>query len=168
VQPKILFPILIFAFTLGAFFITFFNSVKVEENKPVEVELLTHEEFLQMERDLARKKELAQQEKKRVGWLESFQESHIKDHDYPAKEVSIHLQLYKPAPEKLFTLSTEYLEPYHNFCVNQVLKKTKNVRYKIIEKDDMIKFIMKSPNRPILEKLIQELKFYDIRAVLKN
>jgi hypothetical protein len=166
VQPQILFPILVFAFAIGTFFITFFSSVNVELDEPLDVELLTHEEFLQMERELAKREEVAN--KGRDSWLDVFQESHIKDHDYPAKEVSIHMPLYKPAKMKGHTLSTEYLEPYHNFCVNQVLKKVRRVRYKVVEKGDKIKFIITTPSKDSIQKIIKELNFYDIRSIVLN
>jgi len=61
-------------------------------------------------------------------------------------------------------LETEFLEPYQNFCVNQVLEKFPTVRYKIIENNDKIKFKIYSQNKKSLEQFKKELNISDIKA----
>jgi hypothetical protein len=166
-QPHIIFPILIFAFGLGTFITTFVEDVSSESDMELpDRTLLTREEAMSIERNMAKIREETEREERH--WMAEFQESMEKDYHYPVKEVSIHLPLYKPEKRKVYTLSTEYLEPYQNFCVNQVLNKVKNIRYKVIENGDRIKFNINSTSKKTVEDMIKEFEYYDIRAVVSK
>jgi len=161
-QPHILFPILIFAFGMGAFLTTFVGDVNSEDKnilmKNKDDNLFTKEEALKKANSNI---EVANSEK-RDRWLYQFQESKVTNYYYPATEVSIHLPLHKKSNIKTYSLTTEYLEPYQNFCVNQVLNKLPHTRYKVIETDNKIKFKIITTDRKNISMIKQEFKYYDI------
>jgi hypothetical protein len=164
-QPHILFPILVLAFGMGTFLTTFVGDVSSEneiETSSKKV-FLTKTEALKIEQEERERADISL--KKDDNWLQSFQDSKVEEYHYPVKEVSIHLPVYQPKKEKVFSISTEYLEPYQNFCVNQVLNKTKQIRYKIVEKGDKIKFHITSPSKQSIDFVKNELKLYDIRSI---
>jgi len=160
-QPHILFPILIFAFGMGAFLTTFVGDVTSED----EAILIDSRSEIFFTKEEVLKKEGSENTvlENRNRWFYQFQESKVADYHYPVTEVSIHLPLNKPDNRKKYTLTTEYLEPYQNFCVNQVLNKLKNTRYKVIEAGDKIKFKINSIDKKNIEKIMEEFKYYDIK-----
>lgn len=172
-QPHILFPILIFAFGMGAFLTTFVGDISEEDKQFLEsscydnVEgdnLLTKEEILKLS---ANKYLDENSDNDKNKWFHKFQESRKNTYHYPVTEVSIHLPLDKPDNRKIYSITTEYLEPYQNFCVNQVLKKNRSIRYKIIESGDRLRFKINSTDKKTINALIEELKFYDIKTTFK-
>ena len=167
-QPHILFPILIFAFGMGAFLTTFVGDVNSEDGTILidsrTKTFFTKEEVLKR----ANSNNETVNSENRNRWLYRFQESRVSNYHYPATEVSIHLPLDKPDNRKRYTLTTEYLEPYQNFCVNQVLNKLNNIRYKVIENGNKIKFKIDSTDKNNIKKIIEEFKYYDIQYSSKN
>jgi len=162
-QPHILFPILIFAFGMGAFLTTFVGDVNSEDGTI----LTDSKNDIFFTKEEALKKESLNSEsvdsENRTKWLYQFQESKVANYHYPATEVSIHLPLEKPDHRKRYKLTTEYLEPYQNFCVNQVLNKLTNIRYKLIETGDKIKFKIESTDNRNIDAIVKEFKYYDIQ-----
>ena len=167
-QPHILFPILIFAFGMGAFLTTFVGDVNGEDSSNIEITenstFFTKEDALK--KDLENSKNI--EKSKRKEWLHKFQESKVYEYHYPVTEVSIRLPLNKPDNRKIYSLTTEYLEPYQNFCINQILNKTKNVRYKIVENGNKIKFKISSVNKNNIDFILKEFKYYDIKSITNN
>jgi hypothetical protein len=170
-QPHILFPILIFAFGMGAFLTTFVGDISSEDSfNPSEIvggsqnigePIFSKESILNVKNSQSVEKDESED------WLNSFQKDLSTDFHYPVTEVSIKLPLNNKVEKNTFTLSTEYLEPYQNFCVNQILNKEKNIRYKLIESGDKIRFIIDSSNKKTIDSLEKELQYYDIKTVLK-
>ena len=162
-QPHILFPILIFAFGMGAFLTTFVGDVNSEDGTI----LVDNKNDVFFTKEEALKKDNPNSEtndsENRTKWLYQFQESKITDYHYPVTEVSIHLPLEKPDNRKRYRLTTEYLEPYQNFCVNQVLNKLHNTRYKLIETGEKIKFKIETTDKRNVKYIINEFKYYDIQ-----
>jgi hypothetical protein len=166
-QPQIFFPILIFIFGMGAFLTSFIGDINrdeivvtsYEKSKEVLNSSLTsfdsNETFI---RDVNESK-----------WIEPFYEMKKENFHYPVSDVSINMPLDKVYVKvKIYVLKTEYLEPYQNFCVNQVLNKFHGVSHKLIDNGDRIKFNIKSRQKKVIEGIIQELNSYDIRTELSN
>ena len=162
-QPQILFPVLIFAIGMGVFLTNYLININDVEVAPSDIDreekIYTRNELLQTPKNT--------KTESNSSWLEHFQKSWVKDYHYPVVEVSIKLPLSKKSEIHYFTLETEYLEPYQNFCVNQVLNKFHNVNYKMVESGDKIKFRIFSTNRDILETLQKELENFEIETILK-
>ncbi len=161
-QPHILFPILIFAFGMGVFLTTFVGDVSSEE----EYSSLDSEEIYFTKNSVLRDKKIntdrGESESNR-SWLDEFQTTHLTDYHYPVTEVSIKID--KPSYKKFHSITTEYLEPYQNFCVNQVLNRVSNIRYSITEKDDKIRFKIDSINKASIDQIRKEFKEYEISIV---
>jgi len=165
-QPHILFPILIFAFGMGAFLITFIGDINSDDVEFFIKDNSSQERFLTKDEVLAEKSVNQQNSDNNRSWLNSFQKSFVTDYYYPVKDVSIRLSHNDKKSVKFYTLTTEYLEPYKNFCVNQVLNKTTNIQYKVIESGDKIKFKINSTNKKIIDSIAKEFEYYDIKAVV--
>ena len=101
-------------------------------------------------------------------WIASFEDYKKKDFFYPVTEVSINMPLDKVYKTiTVYYIETEQLEPYQNFCVSQVINKFR-VNYTMKEAKEKIKFFIYTQNNQTAEKIIEQLKFYDIKAVLKK
>ncbi|HIC10620.1 MAG TPA: hypothetical protein EYO61_04595 [Campylobacterales bacterium] len=161
-QPQILLPVLIFAIGMGIFLTNYLININDVEVAPPdtsrEEKIYTKSELLQAPKNT---------ETESSSWLEHFKTSWVKDYHYPVVEVSIKLPLNKKKEIHYFTLETEYLEPYQNFCVNQVLNRFSNVNYKMVESGDKIKFRIFSTNREVLETLKKEFENFEIETILK-
>ncbi len=161
-QPQILFPVLIFAIGMGIFLTNYLININDVEVAPPDT---SREEKIYTRSELLKTPNNTETESS--SWLEHFQKSWVEDYHYPVVEVSIKLPLSKKSEIQYFTLETEYLEPYQNFCVNQILNRFSNVNYKMVESGDKIKFRMFSTNRETLETLKKELENFEIETILK-
>jgi len=159
-QPHILFPILIFAFGMGAFLTTFLDDINQDFSKK---DLVTKQTILKASKpENVLSTYSASSENK--SWIDKFKKNLVNNYYYPVTEVSIKIPLKGVSKIKYYILETEFLEPYQNFCVNQVLEKFPTVRYKIIENNDKIKFKIYSQNKKSLEQFKKELNISDIKA----
>ena len=157
-QPHILFPILIFAFGMGAFLTTFLDDIN--SDLPTE-NLITKQEALNQIENI---NSPIDSYTKDSGWIDKFQKNINHDYYYPVTEVSVKIPLKGKSGINYYILETEFLEPYQNFCVNQVLEKFPAVRYRIIENNDKIKFKIYSQNKKSLKLFRKELNISDIKA----
>jgi hypothetical protein len=170
-QPHIFFPILIFAFGMGAFLTSFVGDIN--KNESIATSYKESREVL--ETSLSSLDEVNQtsfqslNEKNSTNWIEPFHEMKMENYHYPVTDVSINMPLDKIYRRvKIYVLDTEYLEPYQNFCVNQVLNKFRGVSHKLIDDGDRIKFIIKSRRKKAIDGIIKELKYYDIKTALSD
>jgi hypothetical protein len=170
-QPHVIFPILIFAFGMGVFLSTFVGDITQDktEIKNSDVELITKSEALRLnaEKNISDNKNITSKD----SWITQLQTSNKQDYHYPVTEVSMKLAVVQQVEKNItipnYSISTGYLEPYHNFCVNQVLNEQKGIKYKIIESGDKIKFIINSTNKSVIDNIIRDLKYHDIETTRK-
>ncbi len=163
-QPHVVFPIIIFAFGMGVFLSTFvgdisqdFNNTRINESN-----ILTKNDLFSS-LDNNKSSDVSNFDKKQ-SWSEQLQSYNKTDYHYPVTEVTmkIAIAIEKNVTAPTYSISTGYLEPYQNFCVNQVLNDLKGIKYRVVESGDKIKFIIDSQNKLTLDKIATELKYHDI------
>jgi|GEM_PF-2265166 len=169
-QPHIFFPILIFAFGMGAFLTSFVGDIN--KNETVSTTYENSREVLNSSLssfDTTQNIKNTQNELNDSKWVEPFHTMKMDNYHYPVTDVSINMPLDKIYRRvKIYVLDTEYLEPYQNFCVNQVLNKFRGVSHKLIDDGNRIKFIIKSRRKKVINGIIKELKYYDIKTALSD
>jgi len=136
-----------------AFLIMFFVSINYVDEKSLLLEL----DNLQPSTKEAK-------EVNDIGWIKSFATSAKKGYFYPVNEISIELSLDENIRHyNEYRLDIEPLDTYRFFCLRQVLTSF-NVNYLLQRYHENIKTVLFSDKRSELQKIVKELKTYNIYA----
>ena len=98
------------------------------------------------------------------GWIENFATSAQKGYFYPVNEISIELALDENIRRyNEYRLDIEPLDTYKFFCLRQVLTSF-DVHYLLQRYHENVKTVLFSDKKNELEKIVKELKTYNINA----
>jgi hypothetical protein len=163
-------PIIVSIFGIGTLLISFISDLS--EDEPISIDKqnsrITSISMEKLRADANNSGSKTSSYSKNNEWISSFEENKNQDFFYPVTEVSINMPLDKVyRTVAVYNIETEQLEPYQHFCVSQVINKF-GVNHSVKESQDKIKFYIYTQSDKKAKRIIEELKYYDIKSILKT
>lgn len=107
------------------------------------------------------------QKKPEKNWLSHFSESERLGYFYPVNEVYVTIDLDEKITKVItYKLSAKLLDPYQLFCLKEELKRH-GLRYYLVKDKRSVNLLIYSKNVDKLNSLVQVLKNYKIKALVK-